>query len=76
MGSRTISVKDEAYSRLKALKDDNKSFSDVILELTEDKNQKFENIVGKGIETSFEELKEERERSEEDDDRETLLRGH
>jgi predicted CopG family antitoxin len=76
MGSRTISVKDEAYSRLKALKDDDKSFSDVILELTENKNQKFGNIVGKGIDTSFEELKEERKRSEEDDDREALLRGH
>jgi predicted CopG family antitoxin len=74
MGSRTISVKDEAYSRLKALKDDKKSFSDVILELTENKNLKFENIVGEGIDTSFEELKEERRRNEEDDDREALLR--
>ena len=76
MGSRTISVKDEAYSRLKALKNDDKSFSDVILELTENKNRKFENIVGKGINTSFEDLKEERKRSKEDDDREALLRGH
>jgi len=76
MGSRTISVKDEAYSRLKALKDSDKSFSDVILELTKHKDYKFENIVGEGIDTDFEELKEERKRSEEDNDREALLRGH
>ena len=76
MGSKTISLKDEAYSRLKALKDEEKSFSDVILEMTEDRNTKFENIVGEGIDTSFGELKEERERSEEDDEREALLRGH
>jgi predicted CopG family antitoxin len=76
MGSKTISLKDEAYSRLKALKNDDKSFSDIILEITEDKNAKFENIVGEGIDTSFEELKEKRKRSEKDDEREALLRGH
>jgi len=62
MSSQIKSVKDVAYSRLKALKDKNKSFSDVFLELTKDKNRKFENIVDKSIDASFEELKEERKK--------------
>jgi predicted CopG family antitoxin len=74
MGSRTISLKDEAYTRLKALKGKDKSFSDVILELTSERGDKFENVAGEGIDTSFKELKEERKRSEEDDGREALLR--
>jgi predicted CopG family antitoxin len=34
MGSRTISVSDEAYARLKALKKPGESFSDIINRLT------------------------------------------
>lgn len=34
MGSKTISVSDEAYARLKALKRPNESFSDTINRLT------------------------------------------
>ncbi|MHA1930204.1 MAG: antitoxin VapB family protein [Candidatus Thorarchaeota archaeon] len=37
MGSRTISVSDEAYTRLKALKKRGDSFSDVINRLTDKK---------------------------------------
>ncbi len=34
MATRTLSVTDEAYQRLKALKGDKESFSDVILKVT------------------------------------------
>ncbi|PSG98938.1 MAG: hypothetical protein BRC29_02300 [Nanohaloarchaea archaeon SW_7_43_1] len=78
MGSKTISLKDEAYERLKALKTGDKSFSDVVLELTEKESGKrdFEKIVGDGIDASFEELKEMRKVAEEDENREKLLRRH
>jgi predicted CopG family antitoxin len=38
MGTRTISVSDEAYARLKALKRQGESFSDVISRLTSRKH--------------------------------------
>lgn len=34
MGTTTISLKDEAYERLKAEKEDDESFSDVVMRLT------------------------------------------
>lgn len=76
MSSKTISIKESAYDRLKALKGNDKSFSDVILELTETKTNNFDNIIGKGIDTSTEELEEMRDRTEDDDEREALLRRH
>jgi predicted CopG family antitoxin len=56
MGSKTISLKDEAYERLKALKTDGKSFSDVVLELTEDEKGGLEQLIGADIDTTVEEL--------------------
>ncbi len=74
MGSKTISLKDEAYERLKALKTGDKSFSDVVIELTDDRAGNFENIVGEGIDITVEDLIEERRRNTEDDEREEILR--
>lgn len=56
MGSKTISLKDEAYERLKALKTEGKSFSDVVIELTEDEKGGLEKLVGMDIDTTVEEL--------------------
>ncbi|PSG99766.1 MAG: hypothetical protein BRC28_03020 [Nanohaloarchaea archaeon SW_4_43_9] len=75
MGSKTISLKDEAYERLKALKTDDKSFSDVVLELTKEETKNFENLVEIGTDASVEELiKMRREESFTDEEREKLLR--
>ncbi|OKY77427.1 MAG: DNA binding protein containing RHH/copG family domain [Candidatus Methanohalarchaeum thermophilum] len=76
MPSKNISIKEEAYKRLKELKDKEKSFSDVILELTEKNKKDFSNIIGKNIDISWEEIKETRKRTEEDEDREKLLFRH
>lgn len=69
-------MRKEAYERLKALKTDGKSFSDVVLELTDSEDTKFESIVGEGIGASFEELKQTRRRDRSDDEREDTVRGH
>ena len=76
MSSKTISIKESAYNRLKALKGRDKSFSDVILDLTEDTRNDFSNIIGEGIDTSTDALDDMRKRSEDDDERESLLRRH
>jgi predicted CopG family antitoxin len=36
MATKSLSVKEEAYRRLKSFKEDNESFSDVIMKVTED----------------------------------------
>lgn len=75
MGSKTISLKDEAYERLKSLKTDEKSFSDVVMELTENQDNNFQNLIGTDIDTTAEEIIE--SRSEEDftdEKRKELLR--
>ncbi len=76
MPSKNISIKEEAYKRLKELKGKEKSFSDVILELTEKNKKDFSNIIGKNIDISWEKIKETRKRTEEDEDREKLLFRH
>lgn len=76
MPSKNISIKEEAYKRLKELKGKEKSFSDVILELTEKNKKDFSNIIGKNIDISWEKIKEARKRTEEDEDREKLLFRH
>jgi predicted CopG family antitoxin len=73
MGSKTISLKDEAYERLKALKTEDKSFSDVVLEVTEDQKKGFEALIGAGSDVSVEELIEKREEEDYSRDREELF---
>ncbi|MFB6145287.1 MAG: antitoxin VapB family protein [Candidatus Nanohaloarchaea archaeon] len=76
MGSKTISLKDEAYERLKALKGEDKSFSDVVIELTEDKTGNFESLIGIETDTTVEDLlKSRKEEKFIDEEREELLRG-
>lgn len=76
MGSKTISLKDEAYERLKALKGEDKSFSDVVIELTEDKTGNFESLIGIETDRTVEDLlKSRKEEKFIDEEREELLRG-
>ena len=75
MGSKTISLKDEAYEKLKALKTEDKSFSDVVLEIAEKNKGNFENLKGANIETTVEDLIEARkDEAEQDEKKEELLR--
>lgn len=76
MTTKTISLKEEAYERLKRLKKGDKSFSDVILELTETSKKDFTNLVGVDVDIKWEEIEESRKRSKEDKEREGLLLGH
>jgi len=69
MGSKTVSLKDEAYERLKALKTDGKSFSDVVLEITEEESGNFENLIGADSGTTVEELIETRREEAEMDEK-------
>ncbi|MDY7083235.1 MAG: antitoxin VapB family protein [Halobacteria archaeon] len=73
MASKTISIKEEAYERLKKRKGDDESFSDVILKLTENDPNDFSDVVGTGIDASWKDLEEKRGRSREDDEREEML---
>jgi len=60
---------------LKALKNEDKSFSDVVLELTESRKKNLGNLIGKGSDYSAEELIKDREEEEfTDERREDLLR--
>lgn len=73
MGSKTISLRDEAYRRLLRRKGEGKSFSDVILELTEEDERDFSTLVGADVDVEWEHVAESRERSRADDEREELL---
>lgn len=75
MGTKTISIKNKAYKRLKELKEKKESFSDVILKLTDSKRNDFSDLVGLDVEASWNELKEERKRDLEEDRREKVLSG-
>jgi len=75
MASKTISLKDEAYERLKALKTGDKSFSDVVIELTEDRKGGLEQLAGKGTDMTVEELLKMRDEEDfSDEERKKLLR--
>ncbi len=76
MATKTISLKEEAYERLKRLKKDDKSFSDVILELTETSKKDFTNLIGADLDVEWKKIEKSRKRSEEDEKRERLLLGH
>jgi len=75
MGSKTISLKDEAYEKLKALKTGDKSFSDVVMELTEDNQLNYRNFAEIDVDITTEELIEKRRKEIlTDERREDLLR--
>ncbi len=74
MSSKTISIKEEAYKRLKKLKNDDKSFSDVIMELTDKTRKDFSNLMETDLNLEWSDVK--RERDKEDEERERLLSGH
>lgn len=76
MTSKTISLKGEAYKRLKELKEEGKSFSDVVLNLTRESKRDFSNLIGADLKIGWKEVKEERKRKREDGDREKVLLRH
>lgn len=76
MGTKTISIKDEAYERLSALKEKGDSFSDVILKLTETSRKDFSDLIGLDLEVKWEDLKEERKKRRGEDRREDILSRH
>ncbi len=73
MVSRTISLREDAYERLKRLKGEDKSFTDVVLELTENEEHDFSDFIGADITVEWDTAKRGRERSEEDERRDVLL---
>lgn len=73
MGTKNISLTDEAYERLRDRKGEDESFTDVILRLTSDDPEDFSELAGTGIEASWEDLKETRRRSDADKRREERL---
>ncbi len=74
MSTKTISIKEEAYKRLKKLKKDDKSFSDVIMELTDRTKKDFSNLLEADLDLEWSDVK--RERNKGDEERERLLSGH
>jgi predicted CopG family antitoxin len=73
MGTKNISLTDEAYERLRDRKGEGESFTDVILRLTSDDPEDFSDLTGTGIEASWEDLKEKRGHSDADERREKRL---
>jgi predicted CopG family antitoxin len=75
MGTKNISLTEEAYERLRRRKDDDESFTDVVLRLTSDDPEDFSDIAGDGVDGSFDDLKQARVRTEADEGREEVLGG-
>lgn len=76
MSSKNISLKREAYERLKNEKKEGESFSDVVLNLTKESRKDFSNIIGEDMDLDWKKVKESRKRKEGDEKREELLSGH
>ncbi len=76
MATKTITIKDEAYRRLKALKEEGDSFSDVIMKLTEPKRNDFSDLIGLDIELDWEKIKAHRKTRMGEDVREEVLTRH
>ena len=60
MATKTITIKEEAYSKLKALKGE-KSFSDLIIDLTEEKDVDLSKSAGLWRDMDEEKIEEKRE---------------
>lgn len=65
MATKTITVKEEAYERLKKFKD-GKSFSEVIMEITRDKDVDLSESFGLWSDKDVEEVEEKRREFRED----------
>jgi len=69
MATKTITVKEEAYDRLKALKND-RSFSELIMDITEEEDPDLWKSFGKWNEEEVEKARERIERLRENVDEE------
>lgn len=76
MVSKNISLKEEAYERLRKAKGEGKSFSDVVMDMTKESRMDFSNIIGAEIPIEWRTVKGSRKRTEEDEKREEVLLGH
>ncbi|HIE34536.1 MAG TPA: hypothetical protein EYP86_05295 [Candidatus Altiarchaeales archaeon] len=76
MTSKNISLTEEAYKRLKRIKGEDKSFTDIILELTKNVPSDFSDIIGAEIDIDWDEIMRSRKKSAEDKKRENLLLRH
>jgi|GEM_PF-3118213 len=65
MATKTITVKEEAYERLKKFKD-GKSFSEVIMDITEDKEVDLSDSAGLWSDVDRKEIEEKRKEFRED----------
>lgn len=74
MASKTISLREDAYERLKSRKHEGESFTEVVLRMTTEDPRDFSNLIGANIEVSWNAVESARERSEADERREELLR--
>lgn len=74
--TKTITIKEEAYRRLKALKAENDSFSEVIMKLTEPARNDFSDIIALPLKLDWEEVKRDRSMRKGEASREEALSGH
>lgn len=76
VASKTITIKEEAYRRLKALKKENDSFSEVIMKLTEPARNDFSDLIDLPLKLDWEEVKRDRAMRVGENSREETLSRH
>jgi len=76
LATKTITIKDEAYRRLKALKKENDSFSEVIMKLTEPARNDFSDLIALPLKLDWEEVKRDRTMRGGEASREKTLSRH